>query len=128
MHINIPIAILLALITLLPLAWKWQLGVSRIGVSRHFDDAASRADCRIFRKQALNLLAAAGRFHLVDSGAGGVRVSGLSFLSRPGTICARSSRGDRQSRRWESDLHSRIAWWDVASFDQAWAAITPYMN
>ena len=31
MYVNIPIAILLALITLLPLAWKWQLGVSRIG-------------------------------------------------------------------------------------------------
>ena len=31
MYVNIPIAILLALITLLPLAWKWQLGVFRIG-------------------------------------------------------------------------------------------------
>ena len=31
MYVNIPIAILLALITLLPLAWKWQLGISRIG-------------------------------------------------------------------------------------------------
>lgn len=31
MFVHIPIAILLALISLLPLAWKWQLGVLRIG-------------------------------------------------------------------------------------------------
>lgn len=31
MFISIPIALLLALITMLPLAWKWQLGVLRIG-------------------------------------------------------------------------------------------------
>ena len=32
MFIHIPIGMLLALITILPLAWKWQLGVFRIGV------------------------------------------------------------------------------------------------
>jgi len=32
MFIHIPIGILLMLITLLPLAWKWQLGVLRIGI------------------------------------------------------------------------------------------------
>jgi phosphatidylserine decarboxylase len=32
MFTHIPIGILLALITMLPLAWKWQLGVLRIGV------------------------------------------------------------------------------------------------
>lgn len=32
MLIHIPIGMLLALITMLPLAWKWQLGVFRIGI------------------------------------------------------------------------------------------------